>query len=191
MKLKLACGTLILFSLTFLALRAEATVNGLFFPDRNQVEQTLHLYTKEYGPLVCIAGEISAVTTDGIRLREMDRSERTFSLNDAAVFVNGQAGVNNALRPIAPGFNFTARLYFDHQGVLRLVDGWYLGVEAEVLAVDRERRLLTVRPLDQTETNQFICSPLLTTTSPLPASGEICYFLFDWEHRVRRIISRP
>lgn len=189
MKTKLSWGTVLL--LTLFALRAEATTSVFSFPNRNQVEQALQNYTENCGPLVCIEGEISAVTTDGISLRERDRRESTFSLNAAEVFVNGQAGVSAALRPIAPGFNFAARLYFDQEGVLRLVDGWYVGVEAEVLTVDPERRFLTVQPLDHAQINQFIFSPLLPATSPLPTPGEICFILFDWEHRVRQISSAP
>ncbi|NLC53313.1 MAG: hypothetical protein GX770_05045 [Firmicutes bacterium] len=189
MKRKLTWGT-VLF-LTLFALRAETTVNVFSFPDRNQVGQALHIHTGNYGPLVCIEGEISAVTADWISLRQKDRGEITFSLKDAEVYVNGQVGLCTALRPIAPGLNFAARLYIDHEGVLRLVDGWYVGMEAEVLAVDPECRFLTLRPLDTPETNRFIFSPLLPTTSPLPAPGEVCFFLFDWEHRVRRIISAP
>ena len=80
--------------------------------------------------------------------------------------------------PLRPVLTLPLVFTLTTKGVLRLVDGWYLGVEAEVLAVDRERRLLTVRPLDQTETNQFICSPLLPHHQPLfqPRVRSVIFF---------------
>ncbi|WP_231133424.1 hypothetical protein [Capillibacterium thermochitinicola] len=174
-----------------IGLRAEAMANVFGFPSRNQVEQALHSATENWGPLVCLEGEITDVTADGFRFRASDHEESFFSHQDAEVFVNGRAGLCTALRPIAPGFNFDARLYLDRAGVLRLVDGWYVGVEAEVLTIDPERGLLTVQPLDHAQANQFRLSPLFSATSPLPAPGEVCFFLFDWEYQVRRIICAP
>ncbi|NLM37635.1 MAG: hypothetical protein GX202_05865 [Firmicutes bacterium] len=190
MKQKLSWGTVVLF-IVLIGLPTEAMANVLAFPGRNQVEEAVRFTTENWGPLVCLAGEIADVTAEGIRFSAKGCGERFFSHQDAEVFVNGRAGLWPALRPIAPGFNFAARLYLDQAGVLRLVDGWYIGVEAEVLAIDQERGLLTVRPLDHAQTNQFSFSPLFFTTSFLPAPGEVCFFLLDWEHQVRRIIRAP
>lgn len=189
MKTKIAWG--ILFFLITTAVPTGATVNNLSFPTRTKVEQALQEAVESWGPLVCREGEISAVVADRISLREVGRGESMFFLGAAEVFVNGQPGNSTALRPIAPGFNFAARLHFDQEGVLRLVDGWYVGTEVKVLAVDPERNLLTVQPLDHTRTGRLAFSPHFTATSPLPAPGETCFLLFDWEHRVRQIISAP
>ncbi len=188
MKRKLLCPVLLL---TLLVLPVEAKVNDASFPNRAQVEQALRFATETWGPLSCRTGEISAVTADWICLREKDGGEKTFFLKDAVIFVNGQRGIGTALRPIAPGFNFAACLYLDQTGVLRLVDGWYVGVEVEVRTVDWERRILTARPLDRAQTDQFTISPLLPANHPLPTPGEICYFLLDWDYQVRRIICMP
>jgi hypothetical protein len=171
--------------------RSEATEQTLIFPDRTRVAQAVRDCTKEYGPLVVETGEILATADERITLRgATDGREKVYSCAVATVFINGQLGVTTALRPIAPQFYFVARLYFDYQGVLRLVDGCYAGVEGEVLAVDTADRGLTVRPLDQSDTWGLTFASPLSHSDLAFTPGECCYFLLDWENNIRKVIRR-
>ncbi|NLY91922.1 MAG: hypothetical protein GX081_10025 [Firmicutes bacterium] len=187
MKIKVA---LTIVCLLTVASWTGATGNGFSFPTRHRVAAALHKCGEDYGPLTVEEGEVTAVGAGWISLRSNQAGEKTFSCMDAEIFVNGNAGDLPALRPIAPGFNFAVRLYFDQHGILRLVDGWYVGVEVEVLAVEAEGRLLTVQPLDQAQTYHLILSPHLAPSSPVLTPGSICFLLLDWEDRVRKIL-RP
>jgi len=185
MKLKVP---LTIICLLAMASWTGATGNGLSSPPRDRVAAALQACVEKYGPLTDVEGEVMTVGTDWISLREVQAREKTFSCRTAEIFVNGYAGHLSALRPIAPGFYFAARLYFDQQGILRLVDGWYVGAEVEVLAVEAGGRLLTVQPLEQAQTYRLILSPHLASPSPALAPGSICFLLLDWEYRVRKIL---
>lgn len=177
--------------LSLLVSGSEAAEQNFIFPDRTLVAQVVRDCTKEYGPLVVKTGEIFASADEAITLRiAADEQEKTYSSSEAAVYINGQLGIAAALRPIAPQFYFVARLYFDRQGILRLVDGWYVGVEVEVLAVDTPARGLTVRPLDQTETWCLNLTPQLCHSELAFAPGECCFLLLDWENDIRKVIRR-
>ena len=170
---------------------SEAIEQTFPFPDRALVVQAVRDCAKKHGPLVVVTGEISATADQGITLAGADGQEKAYSCAAAAVFINGQLGLTAALRPIAPEFYFAARLYVDHQGVLRLVDGWYVGVEAEVLAIETDYSALIVRPLDQGETSRLPFSPLFLPRSDPPLTpGEICFFLVDWENNIRKVFRR-
>lgn len=187
MKIKVAITIICLLAVTSWT---GAAGNGFSFPARHRVAAALQTCAEKYGPLTVEEGEVTTVGSDWLSLRANQAGEKTFPCLNAAIFVNGYAGLLPALRPIAPGFYFAARLYFDQQGILRLVDGWYVGAEVEIRAVEAGGRRLTVQPVDQAETYQLILSPHLAPPSPALAPGSICFLLFDWEHRVRKII-RP
>ena len=181
----------ILGLLLVLSYISEATEHTCSVPDRALVVQAVRDCTEQYGPLVVKTGEISATADGEITLGAVaDGQEKTFSSSAAAVFINGQLGITAALRPIAPEFYFAARLYFDQQGVLRLVDGWYVGIEVEVLAVDTTRRALTVRPIDQGATWRLTLSPLLSLSNSALTPGDSCFLLLDWENNIRKVIGR-
>ncbi|HHT49099.1 MAG TPA: hypothetical protein GXZ98_07385 [Firmicutes bacterium] len=186
MKIKVLLA--IVFFILAVTSRTDATVNGFSFPPPNRVAAALKACEEQYGTLAVEEGEIIAVTADRISFRGYQTGEKTIPPSTTAVFVNGCAGELAALRPIAPGFYFTARLYFDQQGVLRLVDGWYIGAEVEILAVETGSRFLTVQPLDQTQTYRLHLSPHLTIPSSALVPGKICFLLLNGEHQVFKIL---
>ncbi|HEY8391711.1 MAG TPA: hypothetical protein VIL83_03195 [Capillibacterium sp.] len=169
---------------------AGATGSGFIFPARYRVAAALRACEENYGPLTVAEGEVTAVGEGWLCFRPQQAPEKAFPCGEAEIFVNGTAGQLPALRPIVPGFNFLVRLYFDQQGILRLVDGWYVGAEVEVLAVEDGGRRLTVQPLDQAQTYRVILSPHLNPSSSALAPGSICFLLLDWENRVHKIIGR-
>ena len=184
---KRLCFGIIIFLFIRPGIRVEATGSKFSPPLRTVVEKAISCCAESYGPLVTQVGEVLAVSADRITLSGPVSGEETIKATVATVFVNGHSGDLMALRPVAPGFYFAARLFFDQQGILRLIDAGYVGAEVEVITVDIGRRLLTVQPLDQTQTYQLTFSPLLPATSPQLAPGDICFLLLDWENRIRKI----
>ena len=185
--------THICYLVLFILLSFAGTVNskdtGLFIPNRTAVTAEVQLNEELFGPLEVKEGEVLEAGNDHFIIREEDGKTETFILSaDCRVFINGQQGGVSALRPVLPGFLFTVRLYIDHSGNLRLVDGWYVGGVVKVDSIDFQKGLIFVEAVENGEIYSFLIRTKFKEQIFRLVPGTACFILLDCERGIRRIL---
>lgn len=180
---------LLLVDISLFSAASRATVAGFVNLDRSMVSEALSEVERSAGILKKKEGEVVGVQPSVLTIRDSAGSVQDYSIADAKLFVNGRAGTLFALRPVTADCFFQARLYFDCNGKLLLVDGWYIGFEAEIISyADKGGRLyLRVKGLETGEMHNLPVSPVLHDTVAGLCAGDTCYFLLDIDGNIRRI----
>ena len=120
------------------AFSAEATCGGRFIVPRAELESILAKIETTAGPLSWLEGEVVAVGQNSCTLRT-DGKEHSFLLGPACeIFANGLPSSLNALRPVAPGAFFWARLWLDSGGGIRIIEAIYCGGELMLIEVGQD-----------------------------------------------------
>lgn len=187
---------LLLVAMNMLSPFVLATVSG-FIQEQNRTEvwQKINEAESSCGALSFREGEIIGIESEPgstrvslIVLLESKKRE-VYLLEGAQVYINGRLGSSEALKPVAPGYNFSVALYFDRQGKLRIVDAWYLGGEAKLLSITEcmDGWRLQVVGIETGEIRGLAVETELFSSLERLKVGESYYFLLGIDGKVRCI----
>ncbi|NLW57050.1 MAG: hypothetical protein GX050_10650 [Firmicutes bacterium] len=187
---KPACFVLSIIIIMLLAggRTALATSSGLYLPDRQVVQNAIADQEAMFGPLTLAEGEVIAVDDDCLQLVTGSGLGVTYQIpTSCAVYINGRLGSLSALRPVASGSFFAVRLYLDQEQTPRLIDGWYVGGLATIMAVDSRAHTLCVQAIESNEVFHLAVVPELREEISRMTRGKVCFLLLGWEAQVRKI----
>ncbi len=167
---------------------ALATGSGLFLPDRQAVRNALAGQEALYGSLILAEGEVTAVDGDRLQLVTGSGLHATYRIpTSCVVFINGRPGSLSALGPVWIDSFFAVRLYLDQNQTPRLIDGWYIGGLATIMAVDSKRHTLCVQAVESNEVYRLTVVPALREELTRLTKGMVCFLLLGCEGQVRKI----